>query len=248
MVERAGIGLHGGLPTRVRLLPATLGSGIRFRTRSGEVPADLAHAAPEPGATVLRAGDVVVRTPEHLLATLAALGVWDVAIELEGDELPALDGSAAGWVDAVDEAGRVPTGPLEPRLPSGVARIEADGVATLEPGASVGVAVAYDDGPSGLLEVPATEEAFRAEVAWARTFVLARDVPRLLAAGRGRGASEANTVVWPTSELRAPDEPVRHKLLDAWGDLALAGPIRARWFVERGHHQLHVHALREALA
>ncbi|MCA9494036.1 MAG: UDP-3-O-acyl-N-acetylglucosamine deacetylase [Myxococcales bacterium] len=247
-MERAGIGLHGGAPVRARLLPAPPGSGIRFRTSSGEVEADLRHATPEPGATVLRAGEAVVRTPEHLLAALAALGVWDVLVELEGDELPALDGSAAGWVEAIDEAGRVTTGPLDPRVPERSRRFEADGAATLGPGGTIGVDVAYDDGPVGVLEVPATEEAFRREVAWARTFVLARDVPRLLATGRGRGASEANTVVWPTSELRAPDEPVRHKLLDAWGDLALAGPIRARWFVERGHHVLHVRALREALS
>lgn len=105
-MTRRGPSLHGGGPSLARLIPAPPGSGIRFRTPAGEVPADLEHASAEPGATLLRRGEARVRTPEHLLAALAALGVWDVTVELDGDEPPALDGSAAGWVEAVDEAGR----------------------------------------------------------------------------------------------------------------------------------------------
>lgn len=125
--------------------------------------------------------------------------------------------------------------------------LEEDGRATLEPGGSVAVRVEFPGGPAGELEVEATEQAFRREVCWARTFVLERDLERLRASGRGRGATPENTAVWPGGALRSPDEPIRHKLLDAWGDLALAGPIRARWAVERGSHRLHVRALRAAL-
>ncbi len=245
---RRGVSLHGGRPVEARLLPAGFGAGITFRTPRGEIPADLAHAAAEPGATVLRRGEAIVRTPEHLLAALGALGVWDVVVELDGDEPPALDGSAAGWVEAVDEAGRVEHGAVEERVVQHEVVTEQDGGrAALGPGAGVAARIAFEGGPEGALEVEATEEAFRREVAWARTFVLARDVERLRAAGRGRGASAENTVVWPGAALRSPDEPLRHKLLDAWGDLALAGPIRARWAVELGSHRLHLAALRAAL-
>ncbi len=163
-------------------------------------------------------------------------------MHLTAAEVPALDGSALGWVQAIDEAGRAEGPGLEVReVPS--RRVEAaGGQAWCEPGDDV-IRVEVDHGeggPRGALEVPRTEAAFRAEVAWARTFVLERDVARLRATGRGAGASAENTVVWPTSALRAPDEPVRHKLLDLWGDWALLGPVRGRVVAIRGSHALHL--------
>jgi len=242
-VRRAGIGLHSGLATAVTLAPARFGTGVVFLTTKGSVPADVEHAAAGPGATVLTSGDACVSTPEHLLAALAALGVTDVELLLEGDEVPALDGSAAPWVEAIDEAGRTDGPPMRERAPTAkVAVVQDHGRATVEPGdPQLAVWIDYGaDGPTGALTVPFTEHAFREEVCWARTFVLDRDVERLRAAGRGRGATEANTAVWPAGALRAPDEPVRHKALDAWGDLALLGPFSARVSVERGSHALHL--------
>lgn len=251
-VRREGIGLHSGAPATVTLQPAPFGRGIRFRTDRGEVPATLAHARAEPGATVLSAGGAAVRTPEHLLAALGALGVTDVVVEIEGgEEVPGLDGSAAEWVAAIDEAGRVDGPPIAAWRPAREVRVEAHGgVGVLGPGDRIGVEVDFaGDGPAGSLSVPATEAAFREQVAWARTFVLARDVDRLRAAGRGAGATRRNTLVWPPGPQDAPrseDEPVRHKLLDAWGDLALLGPAEVALTVVRGSHALHLAILRVA--
>jgi UDP-3-O-[3-hydroxymyristoyl] N-acetylglucosamine deacetylase len=254
-VRRAGIGLHSGRACAVTLAPARLGEGVVFLTAAGPVPADVEHAEAGAGATVLVAGDGRVSTPEHLLAALSALRVTDVTLELEGEEVPALDGSAAGWVEAIDEAGRVEFPTFFVMARERVFRqtivVEGHGGrAVFEPGASLlTVAIDYGaGGPAGALSVALTEQAFRDEVCWARTFVREADIERLRAAGRGRGATEENTVVWPGASLRAPDEPVRHKALDAWGDLALLGPFLARVEVTRGSHALHLALVRAAHA
>lgn len=247
-VRRAGIGVHCGEPAEVELLPAAFGSGIRFVTARGEVPATPAHARPGPGCTLLAAGDAEIATPEHLLAALAGLGVTDVQIRLVGSEVPVMDGSAGPWVDAIDAAGRVDGPALVPFTVLREIRVDGfGGWATIGPGDTLSVDVAFAGGPSGSLAVPLDEAGFRA-VARARTFVRAEDVEHLRAAGRGRGATAENTVLWPTARLRCPDEPVRHKLLDAWGDLALLGPCRVAVHVARGSHALHQLLVRAALA
>ncbi len=240
-----GRGLHSGAHTQVTLRPAPWGTGRVFVCDGVHLHATLANAVAEPGATLLRCDGAQVRTVEHLLATLDALGVTDVFVEVDGDELPAGDGSALVWVSAVDRAGRVdgPPLPQPPPVSPNVASAHG-GSAHVFPGDEVSVEVSFAGGPEGRLRVARSEARFRAEVAWARTFVLASDVPALLAAGRGRGATTENTVVWPGSALRSPDECVRHKLLDAWGDLALRGPGPAGFHVVRGSHQLHLLALR----
>jgi UDP-3-O-[3-hydroxymyristoyl] N-acetylglucosamine deacetylase len=246
-----GVGIHSGEPCTATLEPCGFGTGVVFVTPAGQVPATWENATAGEGATVLRAGDASVATPEHLLAAVAALGVTDVRIVLEGPELPALDGSAAGWVDAIDEAGRTFGPPAARWCPSSPVEVAAHGGTALLASGPPTLTVHVDygaDGPTGSLTTPLTEPAFREDVCWARTFVLARDVERLRAAGRGRGATPADTVVWPTAhDLRSPDEPVRHKALDAWGDLALLAPFAARVEITRGSHALHlalVHAAR----
>jgi UDP-3-O-[3-hydroxymyristoyl] N-acetylglucosamine deacetylase len=234
----------------VTLLPAPFGTGLVFRTAQGDVPATWAHATAGEGATVLTCGEARVHTPEHLLAALSALGVTDAILALEGPEVPALDGSAAEWVEAIDEASRVEGLEVEPlRLGAPVTVEAAGGEATIGPGRTLAVEVDFGEGgPAGAMEVALDEASFRGEVAWARTFVLDRDLERMRAAGRGRGATLANTVVWPGSALRSPDEPIRHKLLDAWGDLALLGPAAVGMRVVRGSHALHLAAVRAALS
>jgi UDP-3-O-[3-hydroxymyristoyl] N-acetylglucosamine deacetylase len=242
-VRRTGVGIHAGSACAVVIGPAAFGVGIVFVTPAGRIEATPEHAEPGEGATRLVAGRAGVSTPEHLLAALAGLGVTDATVVLDGPELPALDGSAAGWVEAIDEAGRVEGPAVEPWAPDREIVVEAHGGrAVLAPGApALTVHVDFGDGgPSGSFTTALTEAAFRGEVCWARTFVLARDVDRLRAAGRGRGASPENTCVWPGSALRAADEPVRHKALDAWGDLALLGPTSGRVEITRGSHALHL--------
>lgn len=243
---RDGLGLHSGETCTLTLNPAPFGTGLVFRTSAGAVPVTLDHAHAVPGATVLACGAARVSTPEHLLAALHALGVTDGWLDLDGPELPALDGSAQMWVEAIDEAGRVEGDPVVVWRPDRwVAVHQADGTARIGPGRTIGVEVDFGvDGPRGSLSGPLDEHFFRAEVAWARTFVRAEDIHRLRAAGRGRGANDHNTRVWPGPG--PSDEPVRHKLLDAWGDLALLGPVEAALHVVRGSHQLHLAALRAA--
>jgi UDP-3-O-[3-hydroxymyristoyl] N-acetylglucosamine deacetylase len=247
-VSREGAGLHKGELAKLTLAPAPWGTGLVFVVGATPVPATLDFARAEPGCTVLARASSTVYTPEHLLAALCALGITDVFAMLEGPEVPALDGSARGWVEAVDEVGRSSGPPLA--LRSVEAPIEVagwEGRAWLGPGAELSVEVDFEDGPVGTLSVPQEEAAFRRDIMWARTFVLARDVERLRAAGRGKGANADNTLVWPQGLLRAPDEPIRHKLLDAWGDLALLGPCQVAMRVQRGSHALHQALLREAV-
>ncbi len=241
-VERSGVGVHSGEPARARQIPAAFGAGLRLQTSAGRTPVDAHHAQPGAGCTVLVGAAGRISTAEHLLAALSALGLTDATIAIDGSELPILDGSAQGWSEALDEAGSV-AGPACRARELPEVRVEAaGGVGIASPGPDrLSVVVDFGaGGPQGTLAVDRTAEAFRREVAWARTFVRAEDVDRLRAAGRGRGASADNTVIWPAGPLRAPDEPVRHKLLDAWGDLALLGPLRGSVRIERGSHALHL--------
>ncbi len=248
-VRREGLGLHCGEPGAVTLRPGSWGSGLVVCVDEHRAPIGPDVVGAGEGSARIEVAGSRVRTPEHLLAALAGLGVTDCEIHVEGPEVPALDGSSAQWVDAVDEAGRQRGPRLEaPELPR-LEVVAAGGWASASPGPDR-LAVEVDfgrGGPAGSLEVARTEVVFREEVAFARTFVRAADVPRLRAAGRGRGATPENTVVWPSSTLRSPDEPVRHKLLDAWGDLSVLGPFRGRILVVRGSHALH-HALVRAIS
>ena len=239
-VCRSGVGIHSGAPARVTLRPAPFGSGLVLQTPTSSVPVSWAEATAVPGAT--RIGSIL--TPEHLLAALAALGVTDAIVAVSGPEIPALDGCSEGWVAAIDQAGREGGPDLVRRALPRVEVAAAGGTASAGPGPDrIGVEVDFGGaGPAGRLDLARDEATFRTEVAWARTFVLSHQIEALRAAGRGRGAGLDNTVVWPTGPLRSDDEPVRHKLLDAWGDLALLGPVRGWVRVVRGSHALH-HAL-----
>ncbi|HHO54446.1 MAG TPA: UDP-3-O-acyl-N-acetylglucosamine deacetylase [Deltaproteobacteria bacterium] len=241
-VVRDGVGVHSGQPGSVCLRPAPFGEGLVAQLPSGPVPIGWRSATAGAGCTVIAGPSGEVHTAEHLLAALDALGVTDAILEVQGPEIPILDGSALGWIEALDEAGVVSGPALQPlQLPQ--VRVEAaGGVACAGPGPDR-IAVEVDfgaSGPRGALAVARTADAFCREIAWARTFVRAADVLSLRAAGRGLGASEDNTVIWPTSPLRAGDEPVRHKLLDAWGDLSLLGPVSGSVRVVRGSHALHL--------
>lgn len=236
----------------MRLLPAWGGRVVVHDGR--EIPLTLEHARAAPGSVAVGG----VQTVEHLLAALSGLGLTDVRVEVDGPELPALDGSAQPWCALLADAGREEGPPTAPWRVDRVTRVEAHGGwAELRPGPGcrVEVRVDFPGGPAGQAVVDLSEPtAFCREVAWARTFVLGRDVDALRDAGRGRGADLGNTVVLDGSVprnpggLRAPDEPVRHKLLDAVGDLALVGPVEGHLVVVRGSHRLHVELLRRARA
>jgi len=271
VVERAGVGLHGGAAVRVRVGPGAAGGGVRF------VRSDLA-GAPEVAASVetvtgvercvrLGPGARGAATVEHLLAALWALEIDDARVELDAPELPALDGSAAGWVAALDEAGARESGGGAVALLVARERVEVAGAA-LEPLEDAGepagaprlvVRVRHEPG-RGLaaveLERVADEATFRAEIAPARTFCFEDELAALRAAGLGQGGSLDNAVVLDAhgaplnpGGLRWADEPARHKMLDAIGDLALLGArVHGRLVLRGAGHAAHVALVRKLVA
>jgi len=249
---RVGPGVHTGIISRLEVRPAEPGTGLRFVSpEGGSVPVHIGSVRSLPGSTVLTSETLMVRTPEHLLAALVAHQVTDATLVLDGPEVPILDGSALPWCEALSEVGTVGVPPDAWVVPE--VRVEAHGgVATAVPSATLRleVEVSYADGPAGQasVELPGP---FCQRVALARTFAMKRDVERLLASGRGAGATLENTVIWdvtgPVNSLRCADEPVLHKLIDLAGDLALVGRrIAGTIRVCRGSHALH-HELVRAL-
>ncbi len=240
-VERRGPGVHTGVEGVVRLEPAAFGEGLVVHAGGAVFPADLHHARAVPGATQLVCGDVVVGTPEHLLAALRGMGVTDTHIYVSGPEVPVLDGSALAWCAALE----VIEGPelVLASVPPG--RVEAHGGWMAWAPGEPEVVVEVDFGPSGPRGRArwAPGDDFAEEVGWARTFVLADQVEALRAAGRGKGATADNTLVWGEGVPRRAGEPVAHKLLDLIGDLALAPALGMRVEVGRGSHRLHLEGL-----
>ena len=263
----SGIGIHSGRPVTLTLHPADAGTGVVF-LRCGlngkpelEIRANARSVTATELATVL--GDAAgpgVSTIEHIMAALCGLGVDNCVIELDGPEAPIMDGSAAPFVDAIDQVGvafltapRRYTKVLKPvRVAIG------DSYGELRPysrGFRVEVEIDFAHALIGkqALSIEVGPRTFRREVARARTFGFLKDVPHLWSAGYALGASLENTLVVADDRvlnpegLRFPDEFVRHKALDAIGDLALAGaPILGVYRSVRGSHKLN-HAVLSAL-
>jgi UDP-3-O-[3-hydroxymyristoyl] N-acetylglucosamine deacetylase len=241
--------VHSGLFGRVVVGPAPFGSGVvlgRAGFAAARVGPELALATP--GQTMLELDGGPLHTVEHLLSAIFALGLTDLAVTVEGIEVPILDGSASRFVAGLLAAGRVDGPPLTPRaLAEEVVVAGYGGHARAWPadGLSVTVDVLFPGGPTGRLTWPGPEP-YGSAVAPARTFVFAHDVARLRAAGLGRGATPENTLVIGDEAAvpRFADEPVRHKLLDAIGDIALLGPVRAGFEIVRGSHALHLMLVR----
>lgn len=246
-VQREGIGLHGGRPCRALLAPAP--PGLWIAAGDGAlVRMSPQRAGFRPGRTVWQTEDGEIDTPEHLGAALVAYDLFAVSVRVWGGEMPALDGCAAAWCHAIAEAGVAPAeGPAPLHVDRPFAMADDGGRWSVQPGARA-VAVAVDFGPPlvGDAAWEGDSNDFRARVAPARTFVRRADVEVARAQGRGAGASDANTVVvGADASAEVVDEAVRHKLLDAIGDLALLGaPIHGRVLVDRPGHRLHVTALR----
>ncbi|HVV92999.1 MAG TPA: UDP-3-O-acyl-N-acetylglucosamine deacetylase [Hyphomicrobiales bacterium] len=260
----AGIGVHSGIAATVAIRPAAAGTGrvVRRGPMGRLVPAHASEVSQTELCTVLGEGADSVGTVEHLLAALHGLGVDNAVIEVDGPEMPILDGSARDFVAAIDEVGVVAQ--HSPRRALKVLR-----PIRIEMGASSGELAPHDGGlrleveidfPHPVigrqaLVVDLSPDSFRRELMAARTFGFLKDVERLTAAGRGRGASLDNTVVLDDQRvlnqagLRAPDEFVRHKMLDAVGDLSLAGlPLVGRYRSVCGSHRLNVAVVKALLA
>ena len=263
----SGVGVHSGLPVTITLHPADADTGLRFvRTRiSGgrdrEIFADFNAVAATEFATVLGdEGGPLVSTAEHVLSALAGLGVDNALVEVDGPEAPIMDGSAAPFVDAIDLVGLQvldrPRRCLKVLKPVRVALGDAFGELRPNPrGFRVEAEVEFDHAVIGrqALAVDVRPDNYRRDVARARTFGFMRDVANLWSSGYALGASLENTLVVSDNRIlnpegtRFPDEFVRHKILDAIGDLALAGgPMLATYRTIRGGHKLN-HAVLCAL-
>jgi UDP-3-O-[3-hydroxymyristoyl] N-acetylglucosamine deacetylase len=265
----SGIGVHSGLPVTLMLHPADAGSGIVFlRTgleggREREVRAEVKAVTATEFATVLGdASGPLVSTAEHVLAALRGLGVDNAVVEIDGPEVPILDGSAAPVVEALDQAGikvlDAPSQCIRVLKPVRVAKGDAFGELRPYPrGLRVEAEIQFDHSLIGrqTFTLECRPDTFRQEVARARTFGFMRDVAKLWSAGYALGASLENTVVVTDNRvlnpegLRFPDEFIRHKVLDAIGDLALAGaPLLAAYRSVRGGHKLNCAVVSALLA
>jgi UDP-3-O-[3-hydroxymyristoyl] N-acetylglucosamine deacetylase len=262
-----GIGVHSGLPVTLTINPADANHGISF-VRIGtegcadrEVRANVRAVTATEFATVL--GDAhgpLCSTAEHVLAALSGLGIDNALIEIDGPEVPIMDGSAAPFVAAIEQAGVVtlaaPRRYIQILKPVRVARGDCLGELRPHPrGFRLEVEIAFDNPLIGRQNIAfdLTPETFRKEVARARTFGFMRDVSKLWSAGYALGATFENTLVVSDNRvlnaegLRFADEFVRHKALDAIGDLALAGaPLLGAYRSVRGGHKLN-HAVLCAL-
>ncbi|MBI3975729.1 MAG: UDP-3-O-[3-hydroxymyristoyl] N-acetylglucosamine deacetylase [Armatimonadetes bacterium] len=252
-----GVGLHTGAPVQVRLEAAAPGSGIVFvrRDRPGTAPiAAVVDAVSDTrrGVTLGGGEGVTVATVEHLLSAAAGLGIDNLRVDLDGPELPALDGSAAGFVRALEEAGAVEQKVAARVIVLGVTEVaEGRGRAGTRPAEEFRVTYTVDlPAPLGEQSASAGLDAYHEAVAPARTWGFAEEGAALRARGLARGAGLENVlVIGPGGYLtppRFPDEPARHKILDVIGDLALLGArLRGHVEVAYGGHALHLALARE---
>jgi UDP-3-O-[3-hydroxymyristoyl] N-acetylglucosamine deacetylase len=265
-VSCTGIGLHSGAPVQITLLPARVDTGIVIVRNhpSGlvEIPARAAAVASTRLATTLRHNGATVATVEHLLAALYGLGVDNARIVVEGPELPVMDGSAASFVYLIRSAGifvqREQSHVLRFRKPVEVR--DGNRWIRVEPARGFRVSYAIDfDHPAVRRQEFRVDRwdplEFEREIASARTFGFLSDVRALWDAGLAKGGSLENTVVLDDRRvinpngLRWPDEFVRHKVLDLYGDLALLGaPMRGHIRAERGGHSMHLKLVSAILA
>ena len=252
----AGVGLHTGNHVTVRLGPAPAFTGFVFRrTDLGgfDVPATPSSVARVAYATTLMRQGVMISTVEHLLAALVGMGVDNCVVELDGLEVPILDGSAEGWVDAIESAGvtRLEAERHYLRIVRPVEVVEPNRSIRIEPADEYRVSCRIDfDNPSVGRQhrsVSIRGGEFAAELAAARTFTFLAEVEALRAAGLIKGGSLENAIVLtPDGGMlnevgpRWPDEFVRHKMIDIVGDLALFGlPVLGHVVADRAGHALH---------
>ncbi|MBI1405981.1 MAG: UDP-3-O-acyl-N-acetylglucosamine deacetylase [Caulobacter sp.] len=261
----AGLGLHTGEHVRVAIRPAAPDAGIVFvrtdiKDRDNRVPVSAeAVVKTQLGTVIGNDAGVTVSTIEHLMAAMAALGIDNAVVELDGPEAPILDGSAQPFIEILDHVGRRRQEAARRYIEilDTVEVVEGDKRASLSPSEQFEVAfeIKFDAAPIGRqrVDLVVDEASFREELAECRTFGFIREVEALRAMGLARGGSMENAVVLDGDRilnpegLRRPDEFVRHKALDAVGDLYVLGmPILGRFdglYAGHGLNNLVVRAL-----
>lgn len=262
-----GLGLHSGADVRMSVRPAPADFGIWFRRtdvsgREAMIPALWDAVVPSRLCTQVANSDgVSVSTIEHVMAALAGLGIHNALIDINGPEVPILDGSAVPFV-----AGLLACGLQRQSAPVRAIRVlkpvevrDGEAMARLDPAEMLEIdfSIAFPEPAIGhqMLRLNMANGAFVRELSDSRTFCLREDVERMRAGGLARGGSLDNAVVFDHGRVLTPgglrhgDEPVRHKMLDAMGDLALAGgPLLARYTGVRAGHALTNRLLRRLFA
>lgn len=259
-----GIGLHSGDLSRVILRPAAANTGIVFVQNSREIPVSPTLVQSSPLCTLLNDGNgFTLSTVEHLMAALFGLGIDTVRIEVEGHEVPILDGSALPWVEAIDAAGRqqleTPQHSLIIIEKTEIKDAERHLIADTRPSPWLVLNVNIDfPHPAigqqtwrGIID----EKTFRTEIAPARTFTLESEIESARRAGLIKGGDLTNAVVFGQNGyvinpdgLRFPNEPVRHKALDVLGDMYMAGrPLFGSLTMTHPGHTANNHLLRQIM-
>jgi UDP-3-O-[3-hydroxymyristoyl] N-acetylglucosamine deacetylase len=259
-----GVGFHSGIQTTVRILPAPADTGRYFvRTDlpgSPAIAAQIHSLGQTTLSTELVQGDASVRTIEHLLAALFGAGIDNARIEIDGPEVPLLDGSAQVWGSAIAQAGV--TVQAEATAPSYLSNAiwlhQGDQFVAAIPAPTLkfSYGIEFDLAAIGRQwhSWDPHSDDFFTEIAPARTFGLAHQIEQLQQAGLIKGGSLANALVcgpdgWINPPLRFPNEPVRHKLLDLVGDLSLVGDLPiGHYLAYKASHQLHTQLAQKLVA
>ncbi len=270
-VKTTGVGLHCGTRVELTLRPAPVNAGIVFRRVDINPPVELPASAMSIGdtrmASVLEKDGVRVSTVEHLMSACAGLGIDNLIVDVTAEEIPIMDGSAASFVFLLQQAGSTEQEaakqfirvlkPVEVREGQG----KQEKWARLEPhhGFRLKFFIEFNhpaiDGTGQTAEVDLSFESYIEEVARARTFGFMQDVETLRGMGLARGGSLENAIVMDefrilnAGGLRYQNEFVRHKILDAMGDLYLAGhPLLASYTAHKSGHDLNNKLLRALFA
>lgn len=260
-IELSGVGLNTGNRIKLKFKPSPPNSGINFvRVDLNNKPiinaelTNIVSMAKSPHHTSIGAADVWIQTVEHVMAALSGMGIDNLLIEIDGNELPAMDGSSLSFVETLKKAvileQDVPKRSFVIREPVWVENDDNTAYIAVFPSNEFKVSYTLDyDNPfikSEYLDTPITAEIFEKQIAPARTFCLQKEVDALLALGLGKGANYDNTLVVSESgviknQMRFKDEFVRHKILDLLGDMQLLGfSIKGHVVAVRSGHILNI--------
>ncbi len=270
-VSTTGVGLHSGKRVELTLRPAAPGTGIVFHRVDLDPVVDLPATADDVSdtrmASVLQVGNARVSTVEHLMSALAGLGIDNLHVDLSAEEVPIMDGSSATFVYLLRSAGlqeqALPKKFLRVLKPVEVREGEGDDAkwARLEPHEGFALSFSIDfkhpaiDSTAGFAEVDFANQSYAKEIARARTFGFVSEVEALRSMGLARGGSLENAIVVDEFRvlnqegLRYDDEFVKHKILDAIGDLYLIGkPLLARYVANKSGHAINNQLARNLIA
>lgn len=253
-ISISGVGIHSGKKINLRLIPAQRDTGIVFYRKDKDlfIKAKIPFIVDTSFATTIGIDGVKIRTIEHILATIYAFGITNLIIEVDGSEVPVLDGSALGFVNAITKAGIAKQSKTMPVMKITKPLIYEEShvriIAKPHRGLRISYKIFYEHPliMEQFLSFEINEQTFIKDIAPARTFGFLKDIKYLLKNGFAKGGSLENAVVLDEKgtvggPLRFKDEFVRHKILDALGDLSLIGyPLHGHFIFERGGHTSHV--------